>query len=68
MQFHGIGRLRGGVPRGAHLSFSRLSDSSARLTEALRGGKGEGADALLEEVRADYQATADAIRALAAGA
>ncbi|MCI8879546.1 MAG: Hpt domain-containing protein [Clostridiaceae bacterium] len=51
-----------------NLSFSRLSDSSARLTEALRGGKGEGADALLEEVRADYQATADAIRALAAGA
>ena len=25
-----------------NLSFSRLSDSSARLTEALRGGKGEG--------------------------
>lgn len=50
-----------------NLSFARLSDSSARLTEALRNGKSDGADELLEEVKADYQCTADAIRALAAG-
>lgn len=48
-----------------NLSFHRLSDSSARLTEALRDGWNESVDALVEEVRADYEATSNAIRAFA---
>lgn len=46
-----------------NLSFDKLSDSSARLTEALRDGWTESVDGLVEEVKADYQITADAIRA-----
>lgn len=49
----------------ANLGFSRLLSSSERLTEELRG-EGDAVPAtagtLLEEVRRDYQATADAIR------
>ena len=49
-----------------NLSFVRLQDSSARLTEALRDGNwNDEVAALVEEVRGDYQATADAIRTLA---
>lgn len=48
-----------------NLSFKKLSDSSARLTEALRDGWSEGTDALVQEVREDYAATAGAIRTFA---
>jgi len=49
-----------------NLSFVRLQDSSARLTEALRDGNwNDEVAALVEEVRGDYQVTADAIRTLA---
>ena len=49
-----------------NLSFTRLGESGGALTEALRGGKQPGADQLLEQVRTDYQATAEAIRAFQA--
>lgn len=45
-----------------NLSITRLGDSAARLTDALRGGWTPGADALIEEVRRDYQNTVGAIR------
>ena len=49
-----------------NLSFVRLQDSSARLTEALRDGNWtDDVAALVEEVRSDYQMTANAIHALA---
>lgn len=49
-----------------NLSFERLQNSSALLTDALRGGNwNDQTAALLEAVRADYQVTADAIHALA---
>lgn len=48
-----------------NLSFAKLADSSARLTEALRSGWSEEAEQLFGEVRADYGTTADAIRAFA---
>ena len=48
-----------------NLSFERLQNSSSQLTDALRGGNwNDQTAALLEAVRADYQLTADAIRAL----
>ena len=37
-----------------NLGFERLRVSSDALTEALRGGKSDGAEGLLEKVRADY--------------
>lgn len=49
----------------ANLSFSRLMNSAGRLTEVLRPEEDTIPDAaagLLEEVRQDYQLTADAIR------
>ena len=46
-----------------NLSFDRLGDSSSRLAEALRSGWTPEADALVDEVKRDYQETADAIRA-----
>lgn len=45
-----------------NLSITRLGDSAARLTDALRGGWTPPADALVEEVRRDYRDTVDAIR------
>ncbi len=48
-----------------NLSFNKLADSSARLTETLRDGWNESAGALVEEVKADYLVTAEAIRAFA---
>lgn len=49
-----------------NLSFERLQNSSSLLTDALRGGNwNDQTAALLETVRADYQTTAEAIRALA---
>lgn len=49
-----------------NLGFTRLYKSSEKLTEALRGGKGEGTQQLLEAVAEDYRVTADAIKALEA--
>ena len=46
-----------------NLSFTGLGASSHALTEALRGGKKPGAEELLEQVKADYAATAETIRA-----
>ncbi len=46
-----------------NLSIDRLQASSSRLCEALRGGYTPQADALAEEVRADYAQTTAAIRA-----
>ena len=48
----------------ANLSFSRLLDSAARLTEELRAEAdyiSDEAASLLEEVRGDYEITIDAI-------
>ncbi|HBN57338.1 MAG TPA: phosphorelay protein [Lachnospiraceae bacterium] len=45
-----------------NLGFGKLGDSSSRLTEVLRGGSIAGSEDLVEEVKADYQMTADAIR------
>ncbi len=47
-----------------NLSFDKLQESASRLTESLRGGWSEEVPAYLEQVKADYQQTADAIRAL----
>ena len=49
-----------------NLNFTKLYESSSRLTESLRSGKGEETDELLEQVRMDYQQTADAIQAFGA--
>ena len=49
----------------ANLSFSRLLDSAARLTEELRAAAGEipaSAAGMMDDVRRDYQITVDAIR------
>ena len=48
-----------------NLSFTRLERSSSALTEALRNG-GSADAALVDAVKADYTATAAAIRELAA--
>lgn len=50
-----------------NLSFTRLQESSEQLTEALRDGPSPEAPALFERVKADYQKTADAIRAFQEG-
>ena len=50
-----------------NLSITRLGDSAARLTDALRGGWTPGADALIGEVKRDYQDTVCAIRNFEAG-
>lgn len=48
-----------------NLSFDRLYESSHALAELLRGGGwDEAAVAMTEQVKADYQVTADAIRQL----
>lgn len=46
-----------------NLGFDRLGGSSSRITDALRDAWPPDADALLEEVRADYEETAGALRA-----
>ncbi len=46
-----------------NLSFTQLQESSTQLTEALRDGWTPEAAPLVEQVRADYQKTAEAIRA-----
>ena len=49
-----------------NLGFTVLGDSSSQLTDALRNGWSEGAEALVERVTVDYRLTADAVRALEA--
>ncbi len=46
-----------------NLSFTRLLDSSSRLSDALRHGWTPEADPLLEQVREDHLAVTAAIRA-----
>ena len=46
-----------------NLSINKLQDSSSRLCESLRNGYTPEADALAEEVRADYAQTVTAIQA-----
>lgn len=49
----------------ANLSFTRLLDSSSRLTEELRSGTNTVSDTAIElfkDVERDYEITADAIR------
>lgn len=50
-----------------NLSFFTLYHSSSALCEALRGGWSPEAPALFEQVQADYQRTASAIRTFQAG-
>lgn len=45
-----------------NLSFTRLYRSSEALTEALRGGQSGDISNLINEVKADYERTATAIR------
>ena len=45
-----------------NLSINKLQDSSSRLCESLRNGYTPEADALAEEVRADYAQTVTAIQ------
>lgn len=47
-----------------NLSFDKLQESASRLTESLRNGWSEEAPVYLEQVKADYQQTAAAIREL----
>lgn len=47
-----------------NLSFTRLAESSSRLTEALRHGWTPEADGLLAQVAEDYQQIVGAVRAL----
>ena len=50
-----------------NLSFTKLTDSSTLITEALRSDNLAGALALLGPVRDDYQRTVNAIRTFKAG-
>ncbi|MCF0145467.1 MAG: Hpt domain-containing protein [Eubacterium sp.] len=47
-----------------NLNFDRLGDSSAELSDALRGGSMEGTEALFEKVKVDYKELIEAIREL----
>lgn len=49
-----------------NLGFSRLGDSSSRLTDALRGGWSEEAAPLVRQVKEDYVKTTDALKLLEA--
>lgn len=46
-----------------NLSFTRLLDTSSRMSDALRGGWTPEADALMGRMQEDYQATVAAIQA-----
>lgn len=50
-----------------NLSFTVLGQSSSALAEALRNGYTPEADPLLEQVKADYAAAAQAIQTFQAG-
>ncbi len=47
-----------------NLAFNKLGNSSDPLTESLRGGWTDAAAGLVEQVRADYQQTINALRQL----
>lgn len=49
-----------------NLSFTKLAESGAALTERLRAGSAEGTEELLSKVDADYRATVEAIEAFKA--
>ena len=49
-----------------NLSFTKLGESSERITERLRGGDLAGAQPLLEGVQQDYARAVEAIRAFQA--
>ena len=51
-----------------NLDFTRLYESSAQLSEALRGGAAPETPTLLEQVGEDYRRTVEAIRAFQASA
>ena len=46
----------------ANLGFTKLYEASAALTEALRGGKKPQEDALLLQVRVEYDRTMEVLR------
>lgn len=48
----------------ANLGLDKLQKSSAELTEALRDTVADNAEQLLEQVRADYNMTVDALKSL----
>lgn len=50
-----------------NLSFTTLQESSSQLTESLRSGRTPESVGLLEQVRTDYQRTAEAIRSYKEG-
>ena len=47
-----------------NLGFTKLGNSSSVLTDKLRDGGSEEADALLTQVKEDYQQTVEALQAL----
>ena len=49
-----------------NLGFTKLGDSSSRLTDTLRNGWSDDAEVLMSQVTEDYEATAGAIRILEA--
>ena len=49
-----------------NLGFTKLGDSSSRLTDTLRNGWSDDAEGLMSQVTEDYEATAGAIRILEA--
>lgn len=49
-----------------NLGFTRLGDSSSRLTDALRESWSDDAEELMRQVAEDYETTAQAIRMLEA--
>lgn len=50
-----------------NLGFTKLGDSSSRLTDALRDGSSDGTEELVEKVKEDYEQTVRAIQALETG-
>ena len=47
-----------------NLGFTKLGDSSSRLTDTLRSGSMDGVEKLVEKVKGDYEQTVNAIRIL----
>lgn len=50
-----------------NLGFTKLGESSSLMTECLRSGDMDGARALSDRVREDYECTIEAIRTFQAG-
>lgn len=47
-----------------NLGIGRLGKTASDITEALRGGVNNGADAMMPQIKADYELTIDAINSL----